>query len=213
MWQLFCVGLLAVAGTFLGAYLRSLMLSVLALIPVFLVAAALAGEDTTRQSVAALFLLAASASGIYGFILRRSGKNPLPAIFAGKPRIRFSAPIGCHFDEAEQDQKKSKQIILRLLRARHPEQFSDHFDHALEFGVTGGSLRFRYDAKAKMVFAVTEYVLSRPLKDTEIHELKEYTFGQWLDGIGDNFSQAFMDEAGAALSWPVNIDELTTTAA
>jgi hypothetical protein len=54
-------------------------------------------------------------------------------------------------------------------------------------GVSGGLLRFEYDEKSQQLYGVTEYSLSRALTAAEVSLLREYTIGQWSDGIGENF--------------------------
>ena len=89
--------------------------------------------------------------------------------------------------------------LLRTLHGlEHDEIFSDYMsdggDHTLaDAGVTGGTLRFEFDEAAGVLFGLTTYSVPRFLNEEELSLLKEYTVGQWSDGIGDNFTQERMD--------------------
>jgi len=75
------------------------------------------------------------------------------------------------------------------------EYMSDGGDSTLEdAGISGGLMFFEFDSTANALFGYVEYQLTRPLDDTEIEELKDYTIGQLTDGIGSNFEQERMSE-------------------
>ena len=118
--------------------------------------------------------------------------------------IRFSAPAVV-FDFKHKDSSGEPTVVenvdvLRTLDGlEHDEVFSDYIsdggDHTLaSAGVTGGRLIFRFDVKAKVLFGITEYQAPRTLNNSELAMLKEYTIGQWSDGIGSNFLQNRMDD-------------------
>ena len=65
--------------------------------------------------------------------------------------------------------------------------------------LSGGHLVYRYEAKARRVFAHTEYQATRALTPAEMETLREFTLGQWLDGVGAGFQQ---DYAAACGFWP-----------
>jgi hypothetical protein len=78
------------------------------------------------------------------------------------------------------------------------ENFCDHIDGAIlksmeNAQLSNGKLRFVFDEKLKRLLGVTEYLSNRELSDQELLSLKQYTLGQWSDGIGSNFFQERMD--------------------
>ena len=120
------------------------------------------------------------------------------------PTIRFSAP-SVVFDFNHKDESNEASVVedIALLKTldglEHDEIFSDYIadggDHTLrKAGVTGGKLLFRFDAKDKVLSGITEYETPRKLSQNELELLKEYTVGQWSDGIGSNFFQNRMDD-------------------
>jgi len=68
------------------------------------------------------------------------------------------------------------------------ERFSEYFDDdSYVDAVTGGYMRFEY--KDGKLWTITEYNSNRELTQDELHDLGEYTQGQWSDGIGEGFEQ------------------------
>ncbi|MBL8798655.1 MAG: hypothetical protein JNM56_32475 [Planctomycetia bacterium] len=51
----------------------------------------------------------------------------------------------------------------------------------------GGYLTFVYKPDVNELWVVTEYETTRELEPRQLDFLKEYTTGQWSDGIGENF--------------------------
>lgn len=89
-------------------------------------------------------------------------------------------------------------VLETLHGLEHDEIFSDYLsdggDKTLaNAGVSGGILRFEFDRQLGVLFGVTEYSAPRLLNTQELALLKDYTVGQWSDGIGENFTQARMD--------------------
>ena len=108
------------------------------------------------------------------------------------PTIRFAAPfIVFDFQTTADGRMVEDPDELRSLEAlEYDEVFSDYFERGstlVDAGITGGLLRFTYDEKAQRLYGVTEYSLSRPLTAEECLLLRDYTMGQWSDGIGENF--------------------------
>lgn len=68
----------------------------------------------------------------------------------------------------------------------------------IDAGVTGGYMRFEYDAVSKKLFTITTYDAPRKLTAHEEEVLIEYTQGQWSDGVGEGFEQH--EERGAYIS-------------
>ncbi len=78
------------------------------------------------------------------------------------------------------------------------EVFSDYlFDggdvgELEDAGISGGSLDFAFDSATGRLIGRTEYQLERALNPDQIAVLRDYTIGQWSDGIGSNFFQERM---------------------
>lgn len=93
---------------------------------------------------------------------------------------------------------EDESLLKTLHGLEHNEVFADYLGDGgyrvlVDAGVSGGLLRFEYDAAAKQLYGVTEYTAPRLLTPAELVLLKEYTIGQWSDGIGSNFFQDRMD--------------------
>ncbi len=86
--------------------------------------------------------------------------------------------------------------VLRLLDGLtyDDERFTDYLDDTGEEGalasalVSGGYLEFRHSDGGSLLTAITEYRSKRPLSESELRLLVEYTMGQWSDGIGENWA-------------------------
>lgn len=69
------------------------------------------------------------------------------------------------------------------------DEFSEYFDGDESYidDVSNGYLYFKYeDGK---LWSITTYDSTRELTQEELEKLKEYTIGQWSDGIGEGFEQ------------------------
>ena len=72
------------------------------------------------------------------------------------------------------------------------DEFSEYFgedEESLKGVVTSGYMSFEYDKKENKLYTITEYQSTRELTEEELEILKEYTTGQWSDGIGEGFEQ------------------------
>jgi hypothetical protein len=69
------------------------------------------------------------------------------------------------------------------------DNFSEYMDGKENCGgaITGGYLQF--EVKDGKLWSVTTYESSRLLSQDELHDVGEYTSGQWSDGIGEGFEQ------------------------
>lgn len=69
------------------------------------------------------------------------------------------------------------------------DRFSDYFDNDFTFveNVTGGYMKFKYENGKLMTHTI--YNSDRLLTEEELEVLKDYTQGQWSDGIGEGFEQ------------------------
>lgn len=124
------------------------------------------------------------------------------------PAICFSAPAVVfdfnHTDSSGEATVVDDATVLKSLDGiEHDEIFADYIsdggDRTLaNAGVTGGKLVFRFDASSKTLVGITEYHAPRNLSNAELSLLKEYTIGQWSDGIGSNFFQNRMMGEGLA---------------
>lgn len=82
--------------------------------------------------------------------------------------------------------------------------FTDYLTDELEYLVTVKGLREGYmsfEVINGVLHTVTTYQYNAELHPSEIEELKEYTQGQWSDGIGEGFEQFsyFQTEDGEEL--------------
>ena len=62
--------------------------------------------------------------------------------------------------------------------------------------VSGGNLRFSHRDGEPLLTAITEYRSNRPLTESELRLLVDYTMGQWSDGIGENWACESPDRCG-----------------
>jgi hypothetical protein len=121
------------------------------------------------------------------------------------PRIRFSHPTGV-WDYNRKDPETgggfyvTDSAVLRTLDGLKytDETFSDYLsddaDKTLsKMGISGGHLAYSFDSKTNLLYVVTEYQLDHNLFLSEIELLKDYTAGQWSDGVGENFHQIRMN--------------------
>lgn len=73
------------------------------------------------------------------------------------------------------------------------DNFSEYFDDdSYTDVVSGGYMRFKYENGE--LYTITTYSSTRELTPDELHDLGEYTQGQWSDGIGEGFEQSPCDE-------------------
>ncbi len=122
------------------------------------------------------------------------------------PTITFST-FAAVFDFKQMDPETGEEgrfiedaAVLKTLDglSYDEEVFSDYlFDgedagELEDAGISGGSLDFTFDSATGRLIGHTEYRLERALNPDQIAVLKDYTIGQWSDGIGANFFQERM---------------------
>ena len=66
-------------------------------------------------------------------------------------------------------------------------EYMDNNDCSASDALSNGYLKFEYDGKN--LISVNTYESTRELTKDELHDLGEYTQGQWSDGIGEGFEQ------------------------
>jgi hypothetical protein len=131
--------------------------------------------------------------------------------------IRVSGPAEVFDFQVDGDDPpvvEDPAILATLDGLEHDEVFSDYIADSgdpslVDAGISGGRLYFVFDPKRGVLFGVTEYTAPRLLSAAELAALKEYTLGQWSDGIGSNFLQERMRE-GLAPQLPFMDDETVT---
>lgn len=106
------------------------------------------------------------------------------------------------------DEPMTDPAVLRTLDGvvYEDERFTDYLgdlegeaegEEALATALeSGGALRFGYKEGDEWLSAMTEYRSKRPLSDSELRRLLEYTSGQWSDGIGANWTCESADRCG-----------------
>lgn len=69
------------------------------------------------------------------------------------------------------------------------DNFADYIRGSKEWKhkVKEGFMHFEW--RGDSLWAVTEYELNEAMTPAELQELKDYTVGQWSDGIGEVFEQ------------------------
>jgi hypothetical protein len=69
------------------------------------------------------------------------------------------------------------------------DNFSEYMnnDESCNEAISGGYMEF--ELIDGVLTTVTEYDSTRKLTDDELHDVGEYTQGQWSDGIGEGFEQ------------------------
>jgi hypothetical protein len=93
------------------------------------------------------------------------------------------------------DEQVTDPSVLRKLNGLvyDDERFTDYLEGSPEEDAVadalepGGNIRFSHSSGADLLTATTEYDTRRPLTDSELRLLVDYTMGQWSDGIGENW--------------------------
>ena len=69
------------------------------------------------------------------------------------------------------------------------DNFAEYFDSDATYAdaIKAGYMDFRFE-NGKL-FTYTDYTSERELTPSELEDLKDYTCGQWSDGIGEGFEQ------------------------
>ncbi len=69
------------------------------------------------------------------------------------------------------------------------DNFAEYFDRGVSYedAIEDGYMHFTVEDGKLMT--ITEYTSKRRLSGIELENLKEYTQGQWSDGIGEGFEQ------------------------
>jgi len=120
-------------------------------------------------------------------------------------KIKISARAAVVDDKTNTPVRDAARLAM-LDGVAHDECFSDYFlddPHTKALpgrGVSGGYLRFRFRSDRQELWAETEYDIREPVSDEETKAIVTYTLGQWSDGIGENFSQAYADGHGLFIS-------------
>ncbi|MDJ0939060.1 MAG: hypothetical protein QNJ00_04805 [Woeseiaceae bacterium] len=119
--------------------------------------------------------------------------------------IKFAA-ITCVFDWSNEDSPpiEDPEILKTFDGLKYDEETvvdymgdgSDTRGLYQSAKFTGGYLQFQYDEATNRLAVITEYDVDRDLDDQEILQLREYTGGQWSDGVGSNFAQSYPEKTG-----------------
>jgi hypothetical protein len=117
-------------------------------------------------------------------------------------KIKLSAPARA-FDEVSDSDISDIAKLQGIASTTDEECFSNYFQsfELRNTGLTGGYLRFELDSAKLRV--VTEYEASHPLAEVEVSALIEYTLSQWMNGIGNRFSQEYATKTGIQIGFYV----------
>lgn len=98
--------------------------------------------------------------------------------------------------EAKTDYSNPQELDGIDCQDEFTEYFGEDEQNLIDKGVKSGYMDFKF--KDGKLWTVTTYSCNNKLTDIELEELKEYTTGQWSDGIGEGFEQnsCFEDEDG-----------------
>jgi hypothetical protein len=71
------------------------------------------------------------------------------------------------------------------------DNFAEYFNNHFTFkdNIKDGYMSFEYDSDQDKLFTITSYTSNKELTKDELEVLKNYTTGQWSDGIGEGFEQ------------------------
>lgn len=103
-------------------------------------------------------------------------------------QIIFKAPVGKILLDNQEiviDKYSSKELKNIINNIDSAEDFTDYLDKLNE-KLWRGYMTFEVE---DITYVITTYDVREPLTTIEIEYLKEYTQGQWSDGIGENFEQ------------------------
>ena len=120
----------------------------------------------------------------------------------GQMKLKFSAPVVVLDSDANDTPIHDLARLAKLDGVASEECFSDYLVDDLSLkqlparGVSGGYLCFRFKTNGDKLWVETEYDLKESLTEQEVSSLREYTSGQWSDGIGENFCPECYDRFG-----------------
>lgn len=104
-------------------------------------------------------------------------------------KIIFIAPAGKVYLDNSQiviDKYSKQELKDTANSAESQENFVDYIGGPLTEKLYSGYMTFKVE---DILYTITTYEIRESLTEKEINYLKEYTQGQWSDGIGENFEQ------------------------
>jgi hypothetical protein len=82
------------------------------------------------------------------------------------------------------------EMKMLALNAECQDNFADYFDDkGLIALIKDGTMTFKFDEEKSGLITVTKYTANAELSKEQIETLKDYTQGQWSDGIGEGYEQ------------------------
>lgn len=123
-------------------------------------------------------------------------------------KVIISGPAAA-FD-ADERQITDAAILQSIDGLEYAEEVcATHLDEPLsEIGLAGGSLRIAFDSSSQTLHVLTEYLAPRKLKSSELALLRDYTLGQWSDGIGEGCFDEYREKTGIDVSvYPMPYDD------
>ena len=101
--------------------------------------------------------------------------------------MKISFTCDAHVYDESTDELVTNSVVLRNLSAWSvtDEDLYLYLDKSLvDIGIVGGTMRLKFFDEFGLQFC-TEYWSPRSLSTSELDELRNYSLGQWSDGIGE----------------------------
>ena len=113
-------------------------------------------------------------------------------MITGTARVNVDEPPGDPDDIMGYDYRDAKQDELKALDGHTYDDadFTDYLSQDLAKKLKDGAyMKFRHDKTLRELMVSVTYIAKEKLDKTEIDELRDYTQGQWSDGIGEGYEQ------------------------
>lgn len=89
--------------------------------------------------------------------------------------------------KVQNDEGKTTMSASQIDGLECDDDFVEYFDGDFSDKLESGYMTFK--EMNGNLYTVTTYTTTEELNEAELHELGEYTQGQWSDGLGEGFEQ------------------------